>query len=413
MTAISNRIGDLLILILIRLIVTNFSLEYIIWEKKTIKNCLLILLVARITKRAQIPFSAWLPAAMAAPTPVSSLVHSSTLVTAGIYLLIRHGRIFINKNSQFFIFYIGLLTRLTARLTAVKETDLKKIIALSTLSQLGLIFIFLGINLIKITFLHLLAHAFFKALIFIATGNLIHSFLRDQDLRRIGNITQTLRISKRLLILRRCSLIGIPFISAFYSKEYIIEILYLNFITITDIFFLFFTAILTRIYSVRFIIIFFNKSNKISRLAQLREKDILSQLSIIILALPRIIGGKFLILIIISEINNHRILATNFLSIILLLTIRILIFNLFFFKNFKFNTRFFLFRIWGLNLISRKIGRRIPIKFSKFYSKLIEKGIFIYTLNLTKETFFFFLSTKTKRIFNFFLIWTLVIIILN
>jgi NADH-ubiquinone oxidoreductase chain 5 len=146
---------------------------------------LLLLAVAAITKRAQIPFRAWLPAAMAAPTPVSALVHSSTLVTAGIYVLIRlFNR--LPKGISLVLSWFGAVTIILARFRALKETDGKKIIALSTLSQLGVMITGFRFDLPSLVFFHLLSHAFFKALLFISTGFVIHRFNNYQNLRLMG-----------------------------------------------------------------------------------------------------------------------------------------------------------------------------------------------------------------------------------
>jgi len=182
------------------------------------------IILAGLTKRAQIPFSAWLPAAMAAPTPVSALVHSSTLVTAGVYLLIRFYSVF---ESELLLgaalFYLGALTMLMAGIVASFETDLKKIIALSTLSQLGLIVLSVGLGNINLAIFHLIVHAIFKALLFLCGGKIIHSFGGEQDIRFIGGINTNLPVSLVTLNVANFSLCGIPFISGFYSKDLILE----------------------------------------------------------------------------------------------------------------------------------------------------------------------------------------------
>ena len=144
-----------------------------------------ILVLAACTKSAQIPFRAWLPAAIAAPTPVSALVHSSTLVTAGIYLMIRLSNWFYVSYGGWAAF-LGSLTIVLASLSAIKENDAKKIVALSTLSQLGVIITGFRFNITSLIFFHLLAHAFFKALLFVRTGFIIHNHRNYQNLRLIG-----------------------------------------------------------------------------------------------------------------------------------------------------------------------------------------------------------------------------------
>lgn len=145
-------------------------------------------MVAAITKRAQIPFSAWLPAAMAAPTPVSSLVHSSTLVTAGVYLLFRaYNGLLRGRDALRGLTYVRLVTLVIAGVAALVEIDFKKVVALSTLSQLSIIIFCLSIGLPVIAFFHLVSHAIFKALLFLCVGVVIHENKSFQDIRSLGH----------------------------------------------------------------------------------------------------------------------------------------------------------------------------------------------------------------------------------
>jgi NADH-ubiquinone oxidoreductase chain 5 len=181
---------------------------------------LVLVIIAAITKRAQMPFSAWLPAAMAAPTPVSALVHSSTLVTAGIYLLIRFNFLIFYNN---FILYVGVLTMLMAGFSANFESDLKKIIALSTLRQLGLMIIIIGLGHMDLSFFHLITHAIFKSLLFLCAGVFIHAYGEVQDVRFISGILNRMPISSFYFIICSMALCGFPFLSGFYSKDLILE----------------------------------------------------------------------------------------------------------------------------------------------------------------------------------------------
>ncbi|XP_045482814.1 NADH-ubiquinone oxidoreductase chain 5-like [Harmonia axyridis] len=156
------------------------------------------------------------------PTPVSALVHSSTLVTAGVYLLIRFHLLL--ENYSFVLIFIGLITILISGLAANFEYDLKKIIALSTLSQLGLIVTILRLGLYELAFFHLLIHALFKALLFICAGNFIHLIGECQDIRFIGGLVYKTPITVIYFNVRNQSLCGIPFFSGFYSKDLIIEV---------------------------------------------------------------------------------------------------------------------------------------------------------------------------------------------
>lgn len=161
---------------------------------------------------------------MAAPTPVSSLVHSSTLVTAGIYLLIRfYPSLRVHSYFCYFIFYVGVVTCLMASFSALYENDLKKIVALSTLRQLGVIVMALGLGFPILAFFHLITHALFKALLFICAGTIIHSMQSNQDVRLIGNLWVRMPVTCTCLNVANLALCGFPFMAGFYSKDLIVE----------------------------------------------------------------------------------------------------------------------------------------------------------------------------------------------
>lgn len=176
-----------------------------------------------MTKSAQLPFSAWLPAAMAAPTPVSSLVHSSTLVTAGVYLILRFYYLMSNLLETKFLGLIFLLTALLAGLVACFEPDLKRVVAMSTLSQLGLILFILSVGDFIYCYYHMVCHALFKALLFLSCGMLISLATGGQDTRFFGGTRCSLPGISVLMGISSLSLIGFPFISGFYSKDSILE----------------------------------------------------------------------------------------------------------------------------------------------------------------------------------------------
>lgn len=224
-TALTNRIGDVLILIAIALTINQGHWTIVhIWPQEILWPQVIAITLAAMTKRAQMPFSSWLPAAIAAPTPVSALVHSSTLVTAGVFLLIRFYpflRTFFLFNQ--FILIVGVSTMIIAGISATTECDIKKIVALSTLSQLGIIITSIGLGLPSLAFFHIVVHALFKALLFICAGCLIASHRHAQELRWIGNLTLQAPITTSCLLLSNTALCGIPFIAGFFSKDIIIE----------------------------------------------------------------------------------------------------------------------------------------------------------------------------------------------
>nr|ALO76690.1 NADH deshydrogenase subunit 5 [Alleculinae sp. ENSP01] len=257
LTALSNRIGDVALLMSIAWMLNygSWNFYFYIEEMKNsyYMNMITFLVVlAALTKSAQIPFSSWLPAAMAAPTPVSSLVHSSTLVTAGVYLLIRFN-FGLNDTISFILLFISSMTMFMSGLGASFEFDLKKIIALSTLSQLGLMMMILSLGCYKLAFFHLLTHALFKALLFMCAGNFIHNVGGCQDIRYMGGLIKFMPLTCSFFCICSLSLCGLPFLSGFYSKDLIAEILSMSYLNIY-IYVIFYVSIgLTVCYSVRLI----------------------------------------------------------------------------------------------------------------------------------------------------------------
>nr|QWT29509.1 NADH dehydrogenase subunit 5 [Cyamophila willieti] len=244
-TAASNRVGDTLIILSI--VWTSSTGMFTFWE-----SCegVFFFMLACFTKSAQFPFSAWLPAAMAAPTPISSLVHSSTLVTAGIYMMIRFYNCILNSNLVQILLLASLLTIMVAGLSALQEFDMKRLVAFSTLGQLGFMSMILSLGHPNIAFFHLLIHALFKALLFMCTGFIIHSSGGLQDLRKMGNLLVSPLASVSLNI-SVFSLMGMPFSSGFYSKDSLLEVVLCSYGGIGLGVFMVFMALITVSYSVR------------------------------------------------------------------------------------------------------------------------------------------------------------------
>nr|YP_010827580.1 NADH dehydrogenase subunit 5 [Galinthias amoena]WFD61176.1 NADH dehydrogenase subunit 5 [Galinthias amoena] len=255
LTALSNRVGDVALLMAIAWMMNFGSWNYIYYLDCMMNEyelCLISFLVvlAGMTKSAQIPFSAWLPAAMAAPTPVSALVHSSTLVTAGVYLLIRFSKAFPNWLLSFLL-VISVLTMFMSGLGANFEYDLKKIIALSTLSQLGLMMSILSMGFADLAFFHLLTHALFKALLFMCAGMVIHNVKNFQDIRFMGNLSLFMPLTSACFMVSNFALCGLPFLAGFYSKDMILEVVSLSNLNLFMYFMYFFSTGLTVSYSFR------------------------------------------------------------------------------------------------------------------------------------------------------------------
>nr|ADA69762.1 NADH dehydrogenase subunit 5 [Eurydice pulchra] len=220
-TALSNRVGDAAILLCIGVMGEWGSWSFMMNMSESGKGIALLVVLAAITKSAQVPFSAWLPAAMAAPTPVSALVHSSTLVTAGVYLLIRFSPVL--EDVRLGLLALALMTTFMTSVSATQETDLKKIVALSTLSQLGIMMGALASGFPLIAYFHLLTHALFKALLFMCSGKIIHESNETQDNRAMGGLSLSLPYTGVFMNVANMALCGAPFLAGFYSKDLLVE----------------------------------------------------------------------------------------------------------------------------------------------------------------------------------------------
>nr|YP_001837108.1 NADH dehydrogenase subunit 5 [Walchia hayashii]BAG24164.1 NADH dehydrogenase subunit 5 [Walchia hayashii] len=222
LTVLMNRVGDGLILLSIFYfnLMSGFSLDLFFMSGV---GCF-FLLCSFLTKSAQFPFSSWLPAAMSAPTPISSLVHSSTLVTAGIYLSIRFNFIFVGSFCSLLLMILSLLTMILGGFLANFEMDFKSIVAMSTLSQLGLLFFLISIGFVKLAFFHMVSHAFFKSLLFMGTGGVIIN--GSQDSRLKGSYLLFSPVLFSVMFVSLFSLLAVPFSVGFYSSDLALDFMF-------------------------------------------------------------------------------------------------------------------------------------------------------------------------------------------
>jgi len=232
--------------------------------------------------------------AMAAPTPVSSLVHSSTLVTTGVYLVIRFNRFIIIRGLNFYLLFISIFTIIISGVSALYECDLKKIIALSTLSQLGLIIIILNMGFNILGFYHLITHAIFKSLLFLCAGIVIHIINNNQDIRCCGGLNETIPFVSAVFYVSILSIIGCPFLSGFYSKDLIMELFYISDINLFLLIIIIISLSLTVMYSLRlFFYLFFSKTMNFISVRRFDRNKLISY-SIILLVILRMISGSLL-----------------------------------------------------------------------------------------------------------------------
>nr|YP_010734747.1 NADH dehydrogenase subunit 5 [Anopheles pullus]WEH01713.1 NADH dehydrogenase subunit 5 [Anopheles pullus] len=298
-TALSNRIGDVALLLAIAWMLNYGSWNYVFYLEMMGKNTEMMIIgglvmLAAMTKSAQIPFSSWLPAAMAAPTPVSALVHSSTLVTAGVYLLIRFNILLMDWWMGQFLLLVSGLTMFMAGLGANFEFDLKKIIALSTLSQLGLMMSILSMGFYKLAFFHLLTHALFKALLFMCAGSIIHNMKNSQDIRMMGSLSMSMPLTCSCFNVANLALCGMPFLAGFYSKDLILEMVMLSYVNMFSFFLFFFSTGLTVCYSFRLVYYSMTGDFNSSVLHPLNDKGWTMLFSICFLMIMAVIGGSML-----------------------------------------------------------------------------------------------------------------------
>lgn len=389
LTILSNRVGDVAILLRIGLIRRlgrwNFLFfRYYIGEEWLLLKIFLI--ISAITKRAQIPFSAWLPAAIAAPTPVSALVHSSTLVTAGVYLMIRFRAALEGSWTQRFLLIISCLTIFMAGLGANFEYDLKKIIALSTLSQLGVILRILSLGYPDLAFFHLLSHALFKALLFICAGVVIHRVGGYQDIRFMGNLVKFMPLTVSYITISNLALCGFPFMRGFYSKDIILEVAFIRWINFVALILYIMATGLTVIYTMRLIFYSIRGEYNLGCITNLSDEDSIMTNSITGLGLGAILGGASLRWVLFPEcyiICLRRVIKMMVIIVRLaggligyMLNIIRVNFTLKRFSSYSFIV--FIGSIWFIPSLRTLKVREKSLDSGKYIEKVLDKGWFEY-----------------------------------
>lgn len=303
-----NRIGDLAFLMGMFMIVAHFSsltpageslpflnFEYILNNKHLLTPvvaCIaLCLFIGATGKSAQIPLYVWLPDAMAGPTPVSALIHAATMVTAGIYLIARLGAIFVMAPQILNIIAIcGGMTALFAALIAITQYDIKKVLAYSTVSQLGYMFLALGTGAFSAAIFHVMTHAFFKACLFLGSGSVIHALHHEQDIRKMGGLFKKMPITGLTFLISTLAIAGFPGLSGFFSKD---EILYLTYTHGSFVLWgmAVLTAGLTAFYMMRLFVCTFLGKTRYDHPEKIHESSFVMTLPLVVLAVLASVSG--------------------------------------------------------------------------------------------------------------------------
>nr|QXP99767.1 NADH dehydrogenase subunit 5 [Melanoides tuberculata] len=381
LTILANRIGDVMILLSIGILtLTGYWSMLMTWDFYLSSWLALCVLVAGMTKSAQIPFSAWLPAAMAAPTPVSALVHSSTLVTAGVFLFIRFYPSL--EMWDFFkpsLLFISVLTLLMAGISANLENDLKKIIALSTLSQLGVMMMALSMGAMYLALFHLYTHALFKALLFLCAGTIIHNSINNQDVRYTGMMYKHLPLTVVCMNVANLSLCGAPFLSGFYSKDLILELSLVTPTSLLMVLLIFLATGMTSAYSLRLSLSILWGPMQGNPMHKKHENDPYINFSTMTLSIFAILGGASLQMLFIPFTYTPLFLPIMYK----LLTIFVIIFGLLiathlwtldYNEKMTGKTGSFLNTMWFLAMLSAQPLTKSAMLFSTNAMKSMDQG---------------------------------------
>lgn len=299
---VMNRIGDLGFLIAIFIIFTTFgSVEFgdVFMQAAKMESgnttllwITMLLFVGAIGKSAQVPLFTWLPDAMAGPTPVSALIHAATMVTGGVYMIIRSNILFtLSPVTLHLVAVIGIITAILAAAIAVSQTDIKKVLAYSTVSQLGYMFLGLGVGAYTGALFHVITHAFFKALLFLCAGSVIHAMSNEQDMRKMGGLKKKLPITFLTMLAGTLAISGIPPFSGFFSKDEILAYTYEQSPLLWIIGVI--TAVLTSFYMFRMLYLTFYKNFRGTHEQEhhLHESPATMTIPLVILAVLAVFGG--------------------------------------------------------------------------------------------------------------------------
>nr|YP_010341295.1 NADH dehydrogenase subunit 5 [Stenamma impar]UNZ99549.1 NADH dehydrogenase subunit 5 [Stenamma impar] len=382
-TVMCNRVGDigLLMSIGMMMVLGSWNIFSLSGDMSLI---IFMLLLAAVTKSAQLPFSTWLPLAMAAPTPVSALVHSSTLVTAGVYLMIRFNKLLMHSGLNGGLFFLSVSTMFMAGLMALVENDLKKIIALSTLGQLGLMMMILSVSGGQlVAYYHLLTHAIFKSMLFMCAGVIIHLMLNNQDIRLLGSLNEVIPFTMMSFYISSMALSGFPFMAGFYSKDLIMEVIYSSQINSFMLGVIIISLMLTVAYSVRLFYYLFFMNMKFYSFMSKGEDTMMSVSMMVLMVLSVVVGSLLGWLFFFDEYNIFLMLKVKMLTLVSCLMGLFMggivmvknFFNKLYFLSYYFGTMWFLnyFYLWGYKMANFTSG--VIMKFDSTWLEFLSGGV--------------------------------------
>ena len=380
------------------------NIVFLGFESSLITLICLFLFIGAMGKSAQFLLHTWLPDAMEGPTPVSALIHAATMVTAGVFLVVRCSPLFeYSQTALNLVTIVGMITAIFAASVALVQNDIKKIVAYSTCSQLGYMFFAAGVGAYHVAMFHLFTHAFFKALLFLGSGSVIHAFKNEQDIRNMGGVRKKLPYTYIFMLIGTLALTGFPFLSGFYSKDAIIEFAYLrnstlgNYAATIGIF----TAFLTSIYSWRLIFKTFHGpyNNKKVLINETHESPIIMLAPLLLLSIGAIFAGYYFketfighhsndfwqaSIFFLNEIKHDPIPSWFLLLTPILVTIAIPISFYYFVTNIKILEDFkktnlplynFLLNKWFIDELYEQIFIKPAKKMGSFFWKKCDQGI--------------------------------------
>jgi NADH-quinone oxidoreductase subunit L len=310
-----NRVGDFGFLLGIALVLMYFgSLDYaevfanlgavnnatMLGGSEVITVICILLFVGAMGKSAQVPLHVWLPGSMEGPTPISALIHAATMVTAGIFMVSRMSPMFeLSDTALTLVMIVGAITALSMGLLGIVQNDIKKVVAYSTLSQLGYMTVALGVSAYSVAIFHLMTHAFFKALLFLAAGSVIVAMHHEQDIRKMGGLYKKMPLTYITALIGTLALIGFPGFAGFYSKDMIIEAVHFSQLPYSD--WVYYAVVvgvfITAFYSLRLLFLVFHGESRVDEhtAKHLHEPSISITLPLVLLAIPSLLIGYFVI----------------------------------------------------------------------------------------------------------------------